>query len=209
MVLSIRMTTCMAFSLLYLALHWDSKPFSQVSQDVAVCIAGLFTSSASFLFRYYRIRTSALLRTINEINRNIQKRDHNDLENRRVSNRMFLGLSIYCIIFQILGTMACLMFGLEFAYTGLPQFNSFLYQPTPYSVMAFVDVIAFLCPCCWTMTLCTLYLTMYIEFNLKISFYFRVTAEEMRQLRRAVNFNEEEELNKLKSLIKDLNLFHW
>lgn len=177
--------------------------------DVAICLAGIVGSFAAFIFPFYRKRTTKLLRTINEINRDVLKRNHNALENRRASNRLFKIISILFGVLQGSGTMTVVLFAWEFANTGLPQFNSFLYQPTPYSVVAFVDEILFLIPALWMESFITLYFSMYIEFILRISFHFRVLAEDMRNLRRGVESAEDKELQKLKALIKDLNFYYW
>lgn len=204
--LTIRATSCMILSLWYLAMHSENKPIAIILQDVAICLAGLVASFGAIIFPLYRNRTSTLLRTINEINLDILPRTQ---ENRNNSNRLFLGLFILCGVGLVSGSMSFLIFGWQFAKSGLPNFNSFLYQPTPYSVMAFVDEILFLVIAIWISSLCTFYYTMYIEFILRISFYFRVTAGEMRQLRRGENFEEDKEMEKLKFLIKDLNLVYW
>lgn len=105
--------------------------------------------------------------------------------------------------------MTVVLYAWQFAHSGLPHFNSFFYQPTPFSLMAFVDEILFWIPALWVISLITLYLSMYIEFILRISFYFRVMAEDMRKLRSGVDIDEGMELQKLKTLIKDLNFYHW
>lgn len=209
MFLFLRVTTSMLLGLVFLGMHRRSKPVPMLLQDVATCISALVGSSAAPIFQCYRERTSNLLRTINEINMDILKREHNALENRRSSNRLFLAMKIMCTVIEVSGSMAFIMFAWEFVKSGLPQFNRFLYQPEPYSVIAYVDEILFLCSGFWMMSLCTFCTSMYMEFILRISFYLRVTGEEMRQLRKGVDFDEEKEQLKLKSLIKDLNLLHW
>lgn len=200
----------MSISLVYLGMHWETKPLSLLLNDIVINMTGLVGSTACFVFPYNRKRTSNLLRTVNEINRDILMRKHNALQNQRTSNRLILGLSLWCTVFEILAcTAAILTHTVEFALTGLPSFNSFFYQPLPYSLVALVDEISIVFVCVWALSLNTLYLSMYFEFILRISFYFRVTAEEMRQLRKGDNFDEDEELRKLKSLIKDLNLLYW
>lgn len=105
--------------------------------------------------------------------------------------------------------MGLFMYAWEFAHTGIPTFYNFLYQPTPYSLTAIVDEILLLGVGFWVQSLTVLYLSTYFEFILRISFYFRITAKEMRQLRTGSNVDEDEEQRKLKSLIKDLNLVYW
>lgn len=207
MLLSVRIVQCMGLSLLYLALHWDSEPLPTVLQNSAMCLAGLVGSGATYIFPIYRKRTSALLATINENNRKILKQ--NSLETRRASNRLFIMLFILSIILEVSVLINFVLFAWEFAKSGIPKFNSFLHIPEAYSVMAYVDQMSFLCTGFWMMSLCTFYLLMYIEFILRISFHFRVLAQDMRQLRSAVDANEEEQLHKLKVLIKDLNVLYW
>lgn len=202
----------MTFSLLYLALYMDSRPLPMVLQDVALIIAGFVGCAGSVIFPITRKRTSALLRTVNEMNLDILNRTHNALENCRVSNRLFIAISTLCTLLEAAGTMAYIMFALEFVNSGLPQFNSFFHQPAPYSFMAFFDFILFWIPGIWIIYLNTYYLCMYIEFIVRISFHFHVLAGEMRQLRKgegALKIDEEEELQKFKSLIKDSNLLYW
>lgn len=209
MVLSVRIVTCMGLSLLYLALNWNSGPAPMILQDAAMCMAGLVGSGATFIFPIYRKRASALLKTINDINLSVLKQSYNALENRRNSNRLFLTMSILSIVFEVSVFMNFVLFAWEFAHSGTPKFNSFLHLPKPYSVVAYVDELSFLFTGFWMMSFCTFYLLMYIEFILRISFHFRVSAEEMRQLRSGNEINEKGELQKLKSLIKDLNLLYW
>lgn len=201
-------------ALLFLALHPDSKPAAAVLQDVAVCLAAIVGSSGTIIFPFFRKRSSALLATINRINLGVLNRTHNALENRRTSNRLFIAIPILCAVLEAASFTIFLLFAWEFAYSGLPQYNSFLHQPKPFSVVAFVDEILFLITGFWMMSSVTFFLCMYFEFVLRISFYFRVTAEEMRQLRRRVRVDsngegENEELQKLKLLVKDLNLLYW
>lgn len=207
--LNIRLLTCMILALVFLIMHWDSKPIPMLLQDGAICAAEIVGCYGSFVFVYFRKRTSKLLRTINGTNRTLLQRTHNALEKRQSSNRLFIAMTILCTIIQVSGTMTFVVFAWEFARSGLPQFNSFLYQPTPYSVMSYVDATTFLCSGVWMMTLYSFYLSMKIELILRISFHFRILAEDMRQLRRGVNFEEEVELQKLKSFLKELNLLHW
>lgn len=207
--LSIRVTSCMILALVYMLLHWDSKPIHLALQDVAICLAGIVGSCASLLFAYYRKRTSKLMIIINEISVAFLKRNDNVLENRRASNKVFISMCVFCGVLQMMASMTFVMFAWEFAKSGLPNFNSFFYQPTPYSFMAYFDGILFLVPGVWVTHVVTFYSSMYIEFILRISLHFRVLADDMRKLRRGVDTDEEEELQKLKSLIKDLNFYYW
>lgn len=207
--LGIRMMTCMAFSIVYVALHSDSKPIPMVLLHVAICLAGIVGSCGSFIFAHFRKRTSVLLRTINEINVVFLNRKDNALENRRASNRIFMDIFILCSVFQLSAIMTYALFTWEFVKSGVPNFNSFFYQPTPYSCMAFLDEILFMVAGAWTISLVSFYLSMYIEFILRISLHIRVLAGDMRQLRKEVDFNEEEELKKLKFLVKNLNFYYW
>lgn len=207
--LSVRTTIFLMLALCYIGLHWGDKSVPMALQDAATCVMGFVGSLVAYIFPYYRGRISRLIRTINEINLNTLKRNHNAQENRRTSNRLFVRLAVVCAVFQSMGIMAYVMFAVAFIKTGKPTFNTVLYQPAPGSVMEIVEQIQFLVRGVWMMSLTTCYFSLYIEFILRISFNFRVLAEEMRQLRRGVDFNEEEKLQKLKSLIKDLNLLYW
>lgn len=207
--LSLWMTTSMILQLTYLGLHRDIVPVPMLLQNVAILISRGVGCFGTMLYPYNRKRTSKLLKTINDINQDILKRSHNALQNRQTSNRMFIALTIISIFLEAMALSTLFMFGWEFTITGLPQFNSFFYQPEPYSVIACLEEVLLLLPCTWLLSVVTSYLCMYIDFILRISFYFRVTAEEMRQLRNGVGVDETNELQKLKSLIGDLNLFNW
>lgn len=102
-----------------------------------------------------------------------------------------------------------LLFLCEFHNTGLPKVNSLVYPPTQFSGLSFFDEITYVGSGFWMMSMCSFFLCIYIEFILRISFHFRVLSEDMRQLRRGVDFDEDEELQKLKSFIKELNLLYW
>lgn len=207
-ILTIRLVAGMVLSLFYLSMHWaDSKPVSMMLEDAALSMAGFVGGVAAIIFPFYRNRTSVLLTTINEINLNILKRDQQ--ENRRPSNRLFLVLFLLCTLFEVFGMMAYVIFIWDFAKSGLPRFNNLLYQPHPYSVMACLDEMSFWIVGVWVTHLANFYPCMYIDFILRISFHFRVTANEIRQLRSGVKVDEDVELEKLKSLIKDLSLLYW
>lgn len=199
----------MAFSLVYLGMHLDSKPIQIILSDSVICLAGLVVNSWCYIFPYYRERSSKLLKAVNEINLDILKRNQNFLSNRRASNRLFLILSLVYIVINVVVWIGLSTYAWQFTHTGLPPFNSFLYQPRPYSLTAFVDEILLLGGGFWVQSLTVPYLTTYFEFILRISFYFQVTAKEMRQLRTGCDIVEDEEQRKLESLIKDLTLLYW
>lgn len=199
----------MILSLWFIGMHWESKPIEKTLEDAAIALAAIVGSCGTIIFPYNRKRTSHLLRTINEVNVDILQRGHNALNNRRTSNRLFMAITILSAALQVSGIMSYNLFAWEFANSWVPKFNSFLFQPEPYSIMAFVDETLFLMTGFWMMSLPNSYSSMYIDFILRISFHFHVTAEEMRQLRRGLDFDEENEHHKLKSLIKDSNLLYW
>lgn len=127
-------------------------------------------------------------------NLDILKWTPNAQQNRRTSNRLFLALFLMCSISELLTMISFLLFLCEFHNTGLPKVNSLVYPPTPFSGRSFFDEITYVG---WMMSMCSFFLCIYIEFILRISFHFRVLSEDMRQLRRGVDFDEDEELQKL------------
>lgn len=189
-------------------MHSDIKPLPIVLQDVAVGLAATVGGFGTILFTFYRKRTTNLLTTVNEMNLNILQRSHNAMENRCISNQLFTIMPILWVAFVFSAIIIFSLFGWEFTQSGQPNYNSFFFVPKPFSVIAYVDQMFFLCSGLWMMVSVSSYLSMHIEFILRISFHFRVLAEEMRQLRKEGNCDEEMELQKLKSLIKDLNLLH-
>lgn len=186
-----------------------TKPIAILLQDVALCLAGLVACFGFVLFPYNRQRTSALLKAVNEMNGEILRRHQNAISNLRFSNRLHQLFPIVCLILQVTGLLVCPKFCIEFVKTGVPYFtDGVLYEP--FSVWAYISQFLQVLTIARSCSLVTFYMLMYIEVLLRISFHFRVTAEEMRQLRNSLSlFDEEEELSRLKKLVQDANFLYW
>lgn len=186
----------------------ESAPMKVLLQDVAYCLAGMAGVSCYFLSSYKRERTSILLKVVNDINRETLKRNHNASNNLRFSNRLFLILPILTFMLEVTGLLVCPQFVIGFAKTGVPYFkDGFSYKP--FSIWAYTAQFMQLFVITRSISLGTGYFAIHIEILLRISFYFRVTAEEIRQLRRGSSFDEELELSRFKRLIKDANSLYW
>lgn len=195
-------------TVVYLGGHTASIPVKVLLNDTALCLSGLFGFCMYLLSSYKRQRTSILLKVINDINRDILERNHNANHNLRLSNRLFLILAIFSVLLGVTGLLVCPQFVIAFAKTGVPYFrDGIAYEP--FSIWAYTSQFMQLFVITRTMSLCTGYFAIHMEILLRISFYFRVTAEEIKQLRRGSSFDEGEELMKLKRLIKDANSYYW
>lgn len=195
--------------LVYCARHPQSKPVAIMVQDIGHCLTELAACSSAFLFPYNRKRTSNLLKAVNDMNRDILRRQNkNSRKNRRYSNRLFQRLSLIGVVYLISGVMFSPLFFVEFAKTGLPYLRSDFYHLVPFSVLAHTINVFQICTDFWLVYLVLTLTAIYCELLLRIAFHFRVTAQELRQLRKGVNFDEEVEFSKLKKLINDVNLLH-
>lgn len=199
----------LSFHLMHCLTNRAEKSILNNLQNVIFCVAGIVGCYAMLLFVLHRRRSTNLLKLINEMNKNVLRRSHNLIENRRYSNRIFTRLPFMCVFGGIFTVLFCLILSLEFERTGQVLFQNFFYQPRPHSIMARVTHYTQILAICFISSAITTYFTMVIEMLLRVSFHFRVTAEEMRQLRKGEEFDESAEMDKLKSLIKDMNFLHW
>lgn len=192
--------------LLYCARHPQSKPVPIMLQHIGFCVTRSTVCIAAFSFPYNRQRTSNLLKAVNDMNRDILSRQNeNSRKNLRYSNRLFQKLSIVGVVYLLWGVMFFPLFFVEFARTGLPYLRSDFYHLVPFSVLAYTINVYQICTDFWLIYLILTLTAMYFELLFRIAFHFRVTAQEMRQLRKGVDFNEEVEFSKLKKLINDSN----
>lgn len=178
-------------------------------QDIGVCLTGLTGCCGTFVFASNRKRISKMLNSVNDMNQDIlERRGPNWLENRRQSNRLFLGITIFVVIYLLLSILQIPVFFVEFAKTGVPYLQNDLFQFKPFSIFAYaITLLQTLSMVLMIYTVNTM-LPILLEVLLRIAFYFRVTAGELRLLRGGASFDEQVEFLKLKKLIKDVNLFH-
>lgn len=176
---------------------------TKLVEEFALLTTGVFALPEILAFRFYRERTWKVIKLINEKNLEISQKT------RERSNQMYLIILAIWITSESSAILVVLTFLYEFQQSGKVHFTNYFYDFEAFSFGSYLSHFSHMICMFWFASYMASYTVMVVELILRLTLFYRHCGEEVRKLRQIEYFDEEEELRKLKSIIKDYNLFHW
>lgn len=192
-------------SIAYIIIHRNDRETAFVLQEIALSLAGIAGIMAPLMFLWNRERITKLLKIINEKNTEILQRPNNARMVKR-SNAIFLQLLCVWLITCIFGILVPEKFIFEFIKFGEIHFKTPFFVPKPFSVASYIVAISEWLEIQWMSIGCSSFVFTSNEILLRVCFIFDVTCGEIRQLRSAPDFDEEQEIRKLKRFSREYSI---
>lgn len=113
------------------------------------------------------------------------------------------------VLIELFGLLIMMVFIIEFCYEGEVHFNIVFFDVQPFSIEAYIYLAYQSLLMLWMTSIWVIYTLVILELLLRVSFYFRVIADQIRELRGNESSLESKEMKKLCSLVDDFELLKW
>lgn len=185
--------------LIYFIWNIQNEDLLSVYKNIALCVSGLSAGIFATDVFYNRRDYFTLLAAVNEHSQRVLKH-YNSVKLQKESDVLFFGLSTFWVFGMVTGLFVIPLFVVEFIQTGDAYFKNIFYEFTPYSLGAWVTFLIQIITILWIIVGCTTLIFVTVELFLRISFFFRIIADDISNLRWGAIVNEGDELWKLKKL---------
>lgn len=188
----------------YPFLNWNDHYLANFINNVSYAFLAFFGTLSACSIHIYQKDMINLVKEINDKNKAMLQKATNEI--RLQSNSIYKRLFWVWILAIVLTLLFTQVFIFEFIETGEAHYRNYFYHFTPFSLGAFFEYILNAIIIAWMGFLASGWLVMVCEILLRVTLFFKITVNEINQLRNEDKFDETDEVKVLRQLFSNYSL---